>query len=401
MEEGNAAAAVDTLIEDLVKSLCDPISLELITDPVVTADGLTYDRQGISEWFDYCRRNFRQITSPTTNRPLSSDTLTPNIAMKGTLDATMRYLTHQDAIGALHGKAKEILQRHREHEREKQLRMATLLEEERRWRALNIFCTAPTRHRLVFQRQHTFPHQYRQQFAYPTVNCDHCSRVRIQEYEACYFHCVDCGNYDLCHACGMHMHENEALPAIEPPSPVAAAAAAAAAPGGRRSLSHTTAAPAAMPNIFADAAATTPLQLRLQELMNSFLAGDELRRARAGFQAFGFPDAPEGYLHCYGCNHDLCVACWTDLLPSAPVTDPLVLSEGHSDAAAAEEAAQMAAAAEAAREARRPLLAAATSAETILADLNRLRRRILRSTDGSIAGSVSREPREDDEGERR
>eukprot|EP01040_Poterioochromonas_malhamensis_P014222 gene14222-15726_t len=64
----------------------DPISLDLMKDPVVALDGHSYDRQTITKWFDAQRAQGRPITSPRTNLPLADDTLTPNIALKRELD---------------------------------------------------------------------------------------------------------------------------------------------------------------------------------------------------------------------------------------------------------------------------------------------------------------------------
>ncbi len=64
----------------------DPISLDLMKDPVVAVDGHSYDRQTITKWFDAQRAQGRPITSPRTNLPLKDDTLTPNIGLKRKLD---------------------------------------------------------------------------------------------------------------------------------------------------------------------------------------------------------------------------------------------------------------------------------------------------------------------------
>eukprot|EP00997_Jenningsia_sp_PLL12_P010341 NODE_7566_length_449_cov_49.655000_g6728_i0.p2 GENE.NODE_7566_length_449_cov_49.655000_g6728_i0~~NODE_7566_length_449_cov_49.655000_g6728_i0.p2 ORF type:complete len:94 (-),score=22.04 NODE_7566_length_449_cov_49.655000_g6728_i0:70-351(-) len=57
----------------------DPISLELMTDPVMVSDGHTYERSGIEEWF----RDHR--TSPKTNAPLADLTLTPNRTLRSAI----------------------------------------------------------------------------------------------------------------------------------------------------------------------------------------------------------------------------------------------------------------------------------------------------------------------------
>ena len=52
-------------------------------DPVVTADGQTYERAAIERWLE-CQQS-RQLpsTSPLTGEPLEHTTLVPNIALRG------------------------------------------------------------------------------------------------------------------------------------------------------------------------------------------------------------------------------------------------------------------------------------------------------------------------------
>ena len=58
-----------------------PITRELMEEPVITADGHTYDRAAITAWFS--RGNH---TSPLTNLPLRHRELTPNHALKASID---------------------------------------------------------------------------------------------------------------------------------------------------------------------------------------------------------------------------------------------------------------------------------------------------------------------------
>lgn len=53
-----------------------PITGELMVDPVVAADGHTYERAAIEEWFR------AHATSPLTRATLSCRTLLPNFALK-------------------------------------------------------------------------------------------------------------------------------------------------------------------------------------------------------------------------------------------------------------------------------------------------------------------------------
>jgi hypothetical protein len=63
----------------------DPISLDIMHDPVQLVDGHTYDRRSIQTWLNTLKKNGRQLISPLTNLPLSSETLTPNEELKNDL----------------------------------------------------------------------------------------------------------------------------------------------------------------------------------------------------------------------------------------------------------------------------------------------------------------------------
>ena len=62
-------------ISTLLNEFNCPISLELMTDPVVASDGFTYDRESIAQWL------FEHNTSPTTNEPLETHDLFKNRAL--------------------------------------------------------------------------------------------------------------------------------------------------------------------------------------------------------------------------------------------------------------------------------------------------------------------------------
>ncbi len=59
-----------------------PITGELMAEPVMTADGHTYERKAVQKWFD--DGNF---TSPITNLPLQELTLRPNFGLRGAIEA--------------------------------------------------------------------------------------------------------------------------------------------------------------------------------------------------------------------------------------------------------------------------------------------------------------------------
>ncbi len=67
--------------------LYDPISGDLMKDPVIAADGHTYSRETITMWFAQCQRTGKSITSPLTRKDLSSEALKENITLKKIIDS--------------------------------------------------------------------------------------------------------------------------------------------------------------------------------------------------------------------------------------------------------------------------------------------------------------------------
>ena len=58
-----------------------PITMQLMQDPVIGPDGHTYERSAITQWLS------SNSISPITRQPMSSRTLTPNIALRNTIEA--------------------------------------------------------------------------------------------------------------------------------------------------------------------------------------------------------------------------------------------------------------------------------------------------------------------------
>ena len=75
--EGGGSGAAGPLSEAKVPDdyMC-PITAEIMTDPVSTLDGFTYEREAISEWL--CTRD----TSPLTGVRLESKKMIPNIILR-------------------------------------------------------------------------------------------------------------------------------------------------------------------------------------------------------------------------------------------------------------------------------------------------------------------------------
>ena len=67
--------------EELPTEFYCPITGDCMRDPVVTADGFTYERGAISMWLQ------RHDTSPCTNQPLEHKMLVPNLALRSQIQA--------------------------------------------------------------------------------------------------------------------------------------------------------------------------------------------------------------------------------------------------------------------------------------------------------------------------
>ena len=62
-----------------------PLSLSIMRDPVVTADGQSYERNQIEQWFRQCRDAKEPVTSPL-RAPLASDALVPNNSLRRAIE---------------------------------------------------------------------------------------------------------------------------------------------------------------------------------------------------------------------------------------------------------------------------------------------------------------------------
>ena len=75
---GSGAAAGPSEVPD--DFIC-PITAEIMTDPVSTSDGFTYERAAITEWLR------TKDTSPKTGAKLESTTLIPNHSLRSMIRA--------------------------------------------------------------------------------------------------------------------------------------------------------------------------------------------------------------------------------------------------------------------------------------------------------------------------
>lgn len=66
-----------------------PITHTIMEDPVMTADGCVYERSWIQQWIDKRQQQGLDVTSPTTNLPLTSLRLVSVIALKRAIETYM------------------------------------------------------------------------------------------------------------------------------------------------------------------------------------------------------------------------------------------------------------------------------------------------------------------------
>lgn len=191
--------AFDQYLDDIFKAIVDPISLEVMVEPVMTADNMTYERNTIEQWFAYCEQHGREYSSPVTNQTLSSKDLHPNITMKCIIATTIKYLEAKDSDGTLGGMPKNMLVRYKEYEREKLESLAREQELEQRYRSLTVCCRR--HHNMVPMRQNRVPNRYITRYRQVNITCDLCQTQMIHSFpHSFYFNCASC-NFDVCDTC--------------------------------------------------------------------------------------------------------------------------------------------------------------------------------------------------------
>ena len=82
------------LIEVPTNHLC-PITHQMMVDPVITADGTTYDRSAIEAWFAMQTRRGEAATSPLTGEPLANNHLLPNLIVRSLVREFAEAYAHQ------------------------------------------------------------------------------------------------------------------------------------------------------------------------------------------------------------------------------------------------------------------------------------------------------------------
>ena len=90
--------------KDIYASLCDPISLEIMNDPIAVSSGITYDRQSLSDWFESKKSTVTQnipatVACPITKLPIQRGELNnkTHIITKGVIH---NFVLRQEALFA-------------------------------------------------------------------------------------------------------------------------------------------------------------------------------------------------------------------------------------------------------------------------------------------------------------
>uniref|UniRef100_A0A0D9VKI3 RING-type E3 ubiquitin transferase n=1 Tax=Leersia perrieri TaxID=77586 RepID=A0A0D9VKI3_9ORYZ len=82
---------VSEYIEPLYDALLCPLTNEVMTDPVLTESGVTYERRAIKEHFKKFAGSSETVSCPVTKMPLLSKTLMSNVSLKNVIEEwTMR-----------------------------------------------------------------------------------------------------------------------------------------------------------------------------------------------------------------------------------------------------------------------------------------------------------------------
>ena len=86
-EEGGAAASAHSDEQEESPDFLCPISQALMVDPVVAADGISYDRANIVQWWQQCDQQGRSRTFPSSNKIIETSKLFPNVALRARIEA--------------------------------------------------------------------------------------------------------------------------------------------------------------------------------------------------------------------------------------------------------------------------------------------------------------------------
>jgi WD40 repeat protein len=77
-----SGTTVAKFTDDQGSSILCPISQDTMRDPVIAADGFSYERSSISKWIDSCSQQGKTVISPMSGEPLASLHLLPNHSLR-------------------------------------------------------------------------------------------------------------------------------------------------------------------------------------------------------------------------------------------------------------------------------------------------------------------------------
>ncbi|MEI6806259.1 MAG: U-box domain-containing protein [Myxococcaceae bacterium] len=87
-------------VGDVPEDFNCPITSEVMQEPVIAADGFSYERVAIQRWIDQNRAGGR-VNSPKTNVPLAHLNLTPNLTLRNMIrDSRIRRIKASEAASA-------------------------------------------------------------------------------------------------------------------------------------------------------------------------------------------------------------------------------------------------------------------------------------------------------------
>eukprot|EP01033_Poteriospumella_lacustris_P007889 gene7889-5669_t len=188
--------------EELLRLVIDPISLDIMMDPVLAGDHYTYDRQSITKWLamkgatpnphGYVR--LPKVPSPCTGQDLVHHNLTPNVVVKNLVQLVVAALQQQAKEGsvALPTYHDEMLRDYLS--RQEQLKRAQRTAENLK-KLYGAHC-CPQNHPMTLIRCGALPRSYETSGrGLDTVTCSCCDHGHIAEINW-YFHCSTCSFYN-------------------------------------------------------------------------------------------------------------------------------------------------------------------------------------------------------------
>lgn len=81
----------ESMREHLRQEILCPISHAPMRDPVVIADGNTYERSAIQQWFQTRREGSLPLTSPLNGNSLPNDSIVSNLAVRKTIQLLLEF----------------------------------------------------------------------------------------------------------------------------------------------------------------------------------------------------------------------------------------------------------------------------------------------------------------------